>query len=141
MKRATFVALVFFQSLLLAKTETRQVARYKDVPVYANQCTYDTYRWTHTSVRANRGTLQSLPQNPMSWPDVGNIGNLSRATKRPPVYSLTFGYTRNDKASSQSKEVDQETFAKWNVGDKANLRIRKRTGNLVDFSPLPQKAE
>lgn len=104
--------------------------RYRTVPVYADRCTYDTWRWEAGVKRELRGA-----DDPPRWPDVA-VGPLDRAT-RTEAYQVTLAYDDGDEVRRHVVELPGEAeFARWRAGARARLDV-SNLGRVADAALLP----
>ncbi|GHG66244.1 hypothetical protein [Comamonas sp. JC664] len=90
--------------------------RYRQEPVYARQCTYDTHEWKPLDRRELSGT-DDAPR----WPDLA-VGNADRL-RREEHYTVRLRY-ENDGAQEHILEPQGEReFLGWKKGQRASLTV------------------
>src|SRR5262249_35038211 len=94
--------------------ECRDETRYRDVPVYAQRCSYDTYAWRRVDTR----TLSGGADAPR-WPDV-TAGRYDRR-RRKEEYAVDIAWGRG---KSHTLELPtEEAFRVWRPGARAVLTV------------------
>jgi hypothetical protein len=90
--------------------------RYRDEPVYAQKCSYDTYQWKEVTRRDTSGKDGDPPR----WPELtaGGVERLRREAK----YSLQIAYDGGKKNTSLEPKTEQE-FIVWKKGQEVNLTV------------------
>jgi hypothetical protein len=104
-------------------SKTRQVPKYKTVPVYQTYYAWKAWRWLHHRSIVDRGSGDDEP----TWPDDARValdagctgGEKERATRKG-VYQLVL------RADDERYEVEldsEETFARHPLGAKRKVEV------------------
>lgn len=103
--------------------------KYKEKPVYEDQCDYEALRWRTARTERAQGTANEAPR----WPDVrlANAGvcqGCERQGKRTESYLLKVREPKTDHTSDCS--VPEGTWNGFKVGDRATAEIGAVLGNI-----------
>jgi hypothetical protein len=93
-------------------TETR----YRDEPVYAQKCNYDTYQWKELAKRE----LSGRDGEPPRWPEL-SAGPADRL-KREEKYTIHIAYDGGEEKTTLEPKTEQEYLA-WKKGQQVALTV------------------
>jgi hypothetical protein len=106
--------------------DCRDETRYRTEPVYAEECTYDTWEWRAAGQETLAGAL-----DPPRWPTL-NAGPLDRLV-RTETYEVEFEYQRKEKPQRAAyRPKTQDQFDRWRPGTRAVLVVAN-DGELKGF--------
>lgn len=94
------------------QTETR----YRTEPVYAQQCTYDTYEWKPMDKREASGT-DDRPR----WPEL-SVSGVDRL-RREETYSVNLRYEDDGVKEHVLEPKSEQEFLAWKKGQGVNLTV------------------
>lgn len=95
--------------------------RYRDEPVYGEQCSYSTYKWTEVKADTAKGKGDA----PLAWPALEPAGDSERAIKSQQV-SVSVTYDDGDGPEVHVEErEDDGWFNTWPMGAQVELDITK----------------
>ncbi|MFB1480141.1 hypothetical protein [Corallococcus sp. RDP092CA] len=93
-------------------TETR----YRNEPVYAQQCSYDTYVWKPVDTRELKGT-----EGPPRWPDL--TAGTNERVRREEDYTVLVRYDDGGEKQHEVKPTREEEFVAWKKGQGVTLTV------------------
>jgi hypothetical protein len=96
--------------------DCRNETRYRDEPVYAPKCTYDTYQWKEVTHREASGGNGDSPR----WPDLSV--NAEDRLRREEKYTLQIEYDGGKKSTTFAPKTEQE-YLGWKKGQQVSLTV------------------
>jgi hypothetical protein len=95
--------------------DCRTETRYRDEPVYAQKCSYDTYQWKELAKRE----LSGRDGDPPRWPEL--LAGPADRLRKEEKYTLHIAYDGKEKTTLEPK-TEQEYLA-WKKGQQVALTV------------------
>jgi hypothetical protein len=96
--------------------DCRNETRYRDEPVYAQKCDYDTYQWKEVTRRETSGRDGEPPR----WPEL-SASELDRL-RLEEKYTIKIAYDGGKESTTIEPKTEQEYLA-WKKGQQLNLTV------------------
>lgn len=96
--------------------DCRNETRYRDEPVYAQSCSYDTYHWKEVTRREASGQDGEPPR----WPELS--ANALDRLRRKEKYTIHIVYDGGKEKTTLEPKTEQEYLA-WKTGQQVNLTV------------------
>jgi hypothetical protein len=100
---------------------------YRDVPVYEQKCSYDTYQWKEVTHREASGRDGEPPR----WPEL--TVNAEDRLRREAKYTLQIEYDGGKEKTTFEPKTEQEYLA-WKKGQQVSLTVTN-TGEVKQILP------
>ncbi|HYH96485.1 hypothetical protein [Hyalangium sp.] len=107
--------------------DCRNETRYRTEPVYAQQCSYDTYQWKELARRDTSGHDDEPPR----WAEL-SVGATDRV-RREEKYTLHIAYDDGEKKATLEPKTEQEYLA-WKKGQQVSLTVNNN-GDVKQILP------